>query len=346
MKTDLLSFCESGGCSAKISAKDLEGILAQIPMAVHRDLLVGASTGDDAAIFRLNSETALIFTTDFFPPVCSDAYTFGKIAAVNALSDIYAMGGKPLMALNLVMFPAVGIELTELHEILKGGNDAAAAADCIITGGHTISDSIPKYGLAVVGLVHPGNIITNAAAEPGDDLILTKPLGTGIALAAHKTGIAETTVLDEAIRSMCLLNKTGSEIMQKYHIRAATDVTGFGLAGHALKMAIASNVSMKIYTESLPYFTGINQFVERGCIPGAVFRNMKSTENEIFIPWRFDYFYNVIIHDAQTSGGLLISCPAKNTKQMILDFQTDPRFGKTAVIGKVLARQPKRIYLE
>ncbi|HQP04491.1 MAG TPA: selenide, water dikinase SelD [Bacteroidales bacterium] len=346
MKTDLLSFCESGGCSAKMSANDLAEIMSKIPLISHPDVLVDSSTGDDAAVYRLNHDTALIFTTDFFPPVCSDAYTYGKIAAVNALSDVYAMGGKPLMALNLVMFPATGIDRSELLAILKGGSDAAAEAECIITGGHTITDSVPKYGMAVVGLVHPDRVITNAAAVPDDDLVLTKPLGTGIVLAAQRSGIADTVVFDEAINSMCLLNKTGAEIMQYYGVRAATDVTGFGLAGHALRMAISSNVSLRINTTAIPYFDGIKQIVDKGCIPGAVFRNMSYTENEIFIPKHLDYFNKVLIHDAQTSGGLLISCPEKNTNKLIGDLQSDSRFGKTALIGKVLARQPKRIYLE
>ena len=261
---------EYGGCSAKISPKQLEEILKYLPLPVDPNILVDIDNHDDAGVYRVNDDLALVLTTDFFPPVCSDPYEFGQISAANSISDVYAMGGDPVLALNIMMFPAAKLPMEAYAEILKGGFDKAREAGVRIIGGHTIDDFPPKYGLAVVGYVHPGKIITNAGVRPGDSLILTKPLGTGVILAGHRLGMASEKDLSEALRFMKLLNKSGAEVMKKYNIKGATDVTGFGLAGHALKMAKASSVSLNINMRDVPLIGESYRLVDEGCIPGGI----------------------------------------------------------------------------
>ncbi len=253
MKVDLLQMVEYGGCSSKISPKLLEEILKYLPLPKDPNILVDIDTHDDAGVYRVNNELALVLTTDFFPPVCSDPYEFGQIAAANSISDVYAMGGDPVLALNIMMFPAAKLPMEAYANILKGGFDKAAEAGVRIIGGHTIDDFPPKYGLAVVGYIHPDKIITNAGAVPGDSLILTKPLGTGVILAGQRLGMSSVRDINDTLCLMKLLNKSGAEVMKKYKIKGATDITGFGLAGHALKMARASKVSIVINMKKVSY---------------------------------------------------------------------------------------------
>ncbi|NLJ43716.1 MAG: selenide, water dikinase SelD, partial [Bacteroidales bacterium] len=245
MKTDLLQMVESGGCSSKIPPQMLEEILRTMPLPEDPNILVDIDTHDDAGVYKVNDDLALVFTTDFFPPVCSEPYEFGQIAAANSISDIYAMGGRPVIALNIMMFPAAKLPMEAYSDILRGGADKAAEAGLRIIGGHTIDDFPPKYGLAVIGYVHPEKIIANSGACEGDVLILTKPLGTGIILAGQRMKIAARADVEEALRLMKLLNRAGAEVMSEFGVRGATDVTGYGLAGHALKMAKASNVTIE-----------------------------------------------------------------------------------------------------
>ncbi len=233
MKVDLLEMVEYGGCSAKISPRQLEEILKYLPLPSDPNILVDIDTHDDAGVYRVNDDLALVFTTDFFPPVCSDPYEFGQIAAANSISDVYAMGGDPVLALNIMMFPAAKLPMEAYAEILKGGFDKATEAGVRIIGGHTIDDFPPKYGLAVVGYIHPEKIISNAGALPGDILILTKPVGTGVIMAAQRLNMAPENDIFEAKMQMKLLNKSGAEVMKKHGLKGATDITGFGLAGHA-----------------------------------------------------------------------------------------------------------------
>src|SRR5665647_138783 len=219
MKVDLLQMVEYGGCSAKISPKQLDEILKFLPLPKDPNILVDIDTQDDAGVYKVNDKLALVLTTDFFPPVCSDPYEFGQIAAANSISDVYAMGGDPVLALNIMMFPAAKLPMEAYADILKGGFDKATEAGVRIIGGHTIDDFPPKYGLAVVGYVNPQKIITNAAAKPGDYLILTKPIGMGIIMAGQRLGMANETDVNEAKRLMKLLNKTGAEVMKKYNIK-------------------------------------------------------------------------------------------------------------------------------
>ena len=344
MKIDLLQMVESGGCSAKISPQQLEEILKYLPLPNDPNILVDIDTHDDAGVYRINDDLALVFTTDFFPPLCSDPYEFGQIAAANSISDVYAMGGDPVLALNIMMFPAAKLPMEAYAEILKGGFDKATEAGVRIIGGHTIDDTPPKYGLAVIGYVHPEKVITNAGARPGDYLILSKPVGTGIILAGQRLGIADDADINEAKRLMKLLNRSGAEVMKRFNVKGATDVTGFGLAGHALKMALASKVSLSINMKNVPLIGNTYSLADDGCIPGAAFRNLEYAEKNFEFMLGLDYSLKMIAFDAQTSGGLLISAsPGK--ADMIVEELRKSGLNEAAVIGEVREQGEKSIYL-
>jgi selenide, water dikinase len=344
MMIDLLQMVETGGCSSKIPPKQLEEILKLLPFPDDPDILVNIDTQDDAGVYRISNDLALVLTTDFFPPVCSDPYEFGQIAAANSISDVYAMGGTPALALNIVMFPASKLPFEAYSEILKGGYDKAAEADVKIIGGHTIDDFPPKYGLAVIGFVHPEKLITNTGAKPGDYLILTKPVGTGIIMAGHRLGMASDADLTEAKRLMKILNKSGAEVMRKYNISGATDITGFGLIGHSLKMARASKVSLNIAGGKIPLIGNTLNLVDAGCIPCASFSNLDYAEEHVSFSGDLDYNLKMIAFDAQTSGGLLISVPAGEKDEMISELRKSG-LTKTSVIGEVTEQREKLIYL-
>jgi selenide,water dikinase len=336
---------EYGGCSAKISPKQLEAILKYLPLPKDADILVDIDTHDDAGVYRVNDELALVLTTDFFPPVCSDPYEFGQIAAANSISDVYAMGGDPVLALNIMMFPADKLPMEAYADILKGGFDKATEAGVRIIGGHTLDDFPPKYGLAVVGYVHPKKIITNAGVKPGDSLILTKPIGTGIIMAGQRLNMADHADILEAKRLMKLLNKSGAEIMKKHNIKGATDITGFGLAGHALKMAIASKVSINIKLKQVPLIGKSYNLVDDGCIPGASFRNLDFVEEHLHQSVDLDYNLKMIAFDAQTSGGLLMSVPNEKTEAVLSDL-IEAGLTSSTIIGTATEKQGKFLMLE
>jgi selenide,water dikinase len=345
MKVDLLQMVEYGGCSAKISPKQLEEILKYLPLPKDPNILVDIDTHDDAGVYKVNDELALVLTTDFFPPVCSDPYEFGQIAAANSISDVYAMGGDPILALNIMMFPAAKLPMEAYAEILKGGFDKATEAGVRIIGGHTIDDSPPKYGLAVVGYIHPEKIITNAGARPGDLIILTKPIGTGIIMAAQRLGLARDEDVNEAKRLMKLLNKSGAEIMKKYNIKGGTDVTGFGLAGHAMKMAKASNVSITLKMKDVPLIGKVYNLVDDGCIPGSSFRNLEYVDENLYSVSELDYNLKMIAFDAQTSGGLLICAPSEKADLILSDLK-GVGLTSSSVIGIVTEIKGKYLSLE
>jgi selenide,water dikinase len=344
MTIDLLKLVEYGGCSAKIPAKQLEEILKVLPLSSDPNILVDIDTRDDAGVYRINDELALVLTTDFFPPVCSDPFEFGQIAAANSISDVYAMGGDPVLALNIMMFPAKDLPMEAYAEILKGGFDKAAEAGVRIIGGHTIDDSPPKYGLAVVGFIHPDRIMTNAGAVPGDKLILTKPLGTGVIMAGQRLGMARESDIIEAKRLMKLLNKGGAEVMKRHGLKGATDITGFGLAGHALKMAKASKVSIQIHMNKVPLIGEVYRLVDDGCIPGASFRNLEYAENDSHFDEGLDYNLKMIAFDAQTSGGLLMSVPVSKVDSVLIQLHS-AGLNTSAVIGEVTEKADKDLYL-
>jgi selenide,water dikinase len=344
MSFDLLTTVENGGCSAKIPASILEKILHNLERVSDSNILVDIDTHDDAGVYRINDEFALIFTTDFFPPICSDPFEFGEIAAANSLSDIYAMGGEPFLALNIAMFPASIIPIDAYVKILEGAASVAKKANTIIIGGHTIDDNPPKFGLAVIGRVHPKNVITNAGLRSGDQLILTKPLGTGIVIAGKKLNMVSQSAYNEALLWMKTLNKEGAIIMQEYNIKGATDITGFGLLGHALKMAKASKVDILINSKSVPLIEESYQLVDNGCIPCASFKNLEYIESSVtFIDC--DYNLKMILTDAQTSGGLLMGVQPENVEN-VLKSLIRSGFSCSNVIGEVIGTGEGHIHVK
>lgn len=342
---DLLSTVEQGGCSAKLSPLQLGEILAKLPKISHPNLMVGIETHDDAGVYKLNEETALIYTTDFFPPVCSDGYEFGQIAAANALSDVYAMGGTPLLALNLMMFSAVKIPLEVFGEIMKGGHDKVVEAGALILGGHTIEDYPPKFGLAVVGTVHPDRLITNSGVRAGDVMILTKPLGSGVILAGQRNGMTKGETVQKVLDYMKLLNKSGAAVMQEYNLKGATDVTGFGLLGHAMRMAEASGVTLRIQSQDLPHYPEALALLDEGCIPGAAFRNLEFVKESTEFGTSLNYERKMLCCDAQTSGGLLMAVPAEKAKEVLAALKK-AGLPESAVIGEAVPKSNRSLYLD
>ena len=336
---DLLTTVEQGGCSAKLPPDVLFSALDRLSVPSDPNLLVGIGTGDDAGVYRLTDEIALIETTDFFPPVCSDPYDFGQIAAANALSDVYAMGGRVLTAMNLVMFPASGIPFEALHEIVRGGQEKVVEAGGLLVGGHTIADYPPKYGLAVTGVVHPERLINNANAEPGQVLILTKPLGTGALVAGQRLGQVSETDYLQALVSMKQLNRVAAEIMQEFSVRAATDITGFGLLGHALNIAKASAVTVEIDAAAIPALPGAIELLDAGCIPGASFRNLAHVEEYCEFAPDLAYARKMLTLDPQTSGGILLCAPPDRAEAILAELQTrccpvSNIIGRTSPLGR------------
>jgi selenide,water dikinase len=318
--------------------------MARLPVPTDPNLLVGTNTADDAAVYRLNDETALVQTVDFFTPIVDDPYDFGRIAAANSLSDVYAMGATPLTALNIVGFPASVLPLDYLVEILKGGATVAAEAGVTIVGGHTIDDREPKYGLAVTGTVRPGMQVTNATARPGDVLVLTKPLGTGIIATAIKKGVADPAVVAEATACMVALNRDGAEAAQAHGLSSMTDVTGFGLLGHLLEMCRASGVSAEVWADGLPFLPGVRELALSGVVPGGTKRNLTYVEANTAWEPGFEEWERLMIADAQTSGGLLLAVPETEAEGLVAELRVRGT-PAAAVMGRIgdavdLAAQP------
>jgi selenide,water dikinase len=304
----LTTLARTGGCAAKYSAARLETLLAGLVPADSKDLLVGLDPADDAAVYRLDDERAIVFTVDFFPPVVDDPRTFGAIAATNALNDVFAMGGSPLLALSVTAFPEE-LPVDVLGELLAGADERVRAAGAILAGGHTIRDSEPKYGLAVVGLVHPERIWPKAGARPGDVLFLTKPLGTGIVLQAQRDGVASEGVLDAAVASMLELNRAAADAVRPFEPNAVTDVTGFGLLGHAHELASRSGVRAVIDASALPALPGALELIGAGVTTGGDRRNREFAGPHI--ESLADETAEALAYDPQTAGGLLVSVPAE-----------------------------------
>ena len=335
---DLLTTVEAGGCSAKLAPGRLSEVLRNLAPAKHPNLLVDISTHDDAGVYRLDDETALIQTIDFFPPVCSEPRRFGRIAAANALSDVYAMGGRVLTAMNVVCFPATRIPLEVLGEILVGGQEKLTEAGGIMVGGHTIDDWPPKYGLAVTGIVHPDRVVANAALRPGLTMILGKPLGTGLLVAGRRVGLAREDDYQAALASMEQLNRGGAEVMQAMDVRAGTDITGFGLLGHAMQMADASAVSIRFQASRLPLLAGAHALAEAGCLPGAMFRNLDYVAEKTFFPPGLNYGLKMLLVDPQTSGGLLFGVAPERASEALTRLR-ELGYASAAIVGESVPRQ-------
>ena len=300
------------------------------------NVIRGMESLDNAGVYKLRDDLAIIQTVDFFTPIVDDPYMFGQIAAANALSDVYTMGGKPITALNLVGFPSKTMDIKILNEILRGGIDKIQEAGVILIGGHSLDDPELKYGLSVTGTVHPKKLITNGGAKPGDVLILTKPLGTGIISTAVKAGVVEKSLADGVSRSMAKLNNIASELMQEIGVHACTDITGFGFLGHSLQLATNSKVGLEIRSDKVPAFPEVEKFINQGFIPGGLYRNRDFYGHSVeFAPAVPDYLRDILF-DPQTSGGLLICITPRKAGKLIKAIQ---RAGITeaVIIGKTVA---------
>lgn len=314
----LTSLSSKGGCGCKIGPADLMQVLRNLPPAVpNPDLLVGLDTSDDAGVYRLSDELALVQTVDFFTPIVDDPYSFGQIAAANALSDIYAMGGKPLTVLNIVAFPISVLDKSILADILRGAADKVQEAGATLVGGHSIDDKEPKFGLAVTGLVHPDKVRTNAAARAGDKLILTKPIGVGILTTSIKKDQLTEEETSRLTKVMSTLNKTAAEIMSSYDVHACTDVTGFGLLGHASEMAKGSGKGLIIRESDVPMLPRVRELAEQGFVPGGTKNNFAHLEGSILYPEEMDQLSRYILCDAVTSGGLLMSVAPGHSEELL-----------------------------
>lgn len=290
-------------------------ILASLTQSKYPDLLVGFNKADDAGVFRISSDQALVQTVDFFPPIVDDPYQFGQIAAANAVSDIYAMGGKPLTALNIVCFPIDKLPAEILTRILEGAGKKLEEAGAVVLGGHSIKDTELKFGVAVTGLINPKKIFTNAGAKVGDKLFLTKPLGTGIITTAIKRSAVSNELIENVVQSMIKLNRTPCELMMKHGAHAATDITGFGLLGHAYEMASASKISIQLYPNKIPIMDGVKELAAQGILTGGAEGNREFLAGKVSIPQGFDKNLEHVLFDPQTSGGLLIAMPAKKADE-------------------------------
>ncbi len=307
-------------------------------------ILVGYDDKDDAAVVRLSNGRLLVQTVDFFTPIDDDPYTFGQIAAANSLSDIYAMGATPLFALNIIGFPINTLPKSDLSKILQGGIDKADEAGISIVGGHSIDDPEPKYGLVVTGEVEEDNLITNSNAQAGDKLILTKPLGTGIIATAVKRGIADKIAMAKSAESMATLNKFAADIMTIIGVNSATDVTGFGLLGHLSEMCEASCVSAKIDYHALPFLPSVKELAEKGIVPGGTKRNLKFVKDKVQFGEHPTDIDKLLLADAQTSGGLLISIPTEKAEKYITKFNELSEI-KAVVIGEIVEKDKFGIYV-
>lgn len=295
----------------------MAGVLAGLPDFPNGDLLVGPKTFDDAGVFQLNDQIALVQTLDFFTPIIDDPYDYGQIAAANALSDVYAMGGKPLTAMNILTFPTREVAPDTITQILKGGADKVHEAGAVVVGGHTLQDSEIKYGLSVTGVVHPRKVIKNSGVRPGDVIVLTKPLGGGLIISALKAGEAEEEEVAAMVTVMKRLNRAASEVMVETGVSACTDITGFGFLGHAYEMALMSKVTLCFSAQKIPFLPGSLRHAKMGLMPGASVLNKSYIAGNVKVEGSVSVDLIEVLFDAQTSGGLLVALPADRTERFM-----------------------------
>jgi selenide,water dikinase len=323
----------------------LEKALRPLPLERHPHLLVGTETADDAGVFQISDQVALVQTVDFITPIVDDPNLFGQIAATNALSDVYAMGGKPLTAMNVVGFPRKSLDLSVLTEILRGGLAKVHEAGAVLLGGHTVDDAELKYGLSVTGIVHPQRVVTNRGAREGDVLILTKPLGTGIISTAHKAQMADAGIFQGAVDSMVQLNNKASEAMVEYDVHACTDITGFGLLGHASEMAKGCGLSFQFFYSRIPILAGAKGFAAQGIVPGGAYCNQDYFGREIAISSKVPEPEQILLFDPQTSGGLLIALPSSDGEKLLRSLK-EKGIPQASLIGEVIAKEKNLITVE
>ena len=341
----LTDMAHGGGCGCKLSPAVLEQILAKMPAAVGLErLLVGTESDDDAAVYQINESQAIVATTDFFMPVVDDPFDFGRIAATNALSDVYAMGGKPIMALAVVGMPVDKIPLQIVQDILAGGASVCTAAGIPVAGGHSIDSPEPIYGLVAIGLVDPSRVIRNNSARAGDKIVLTKPLGVGIYSAALKREQLDPSLYAEMVHSMTQLNSVGEEMSGIAGVHAVTDVTGFGLLGHLLEMCRGASLGASVQFAALPLLNEARRFAEAGFGTGGAKRNWQSYGNEVSLPANAPEWWRGVLCDPQTSGGLLIGCASDSVTE-VLELLQSRYFTSSSVVGEFKAGEPRvRVY--
>lgn len=336
-KKKLMQLSARCGCAGKFTPDDLAKVLKHIEVKEEErdpNLLVGFDKSDDAGVYKISEDMALVQTVDFFTPVANDPYTFGQIAAANALSDVYAMGGKPLTALNLSCFSAsIGADI--LAEILKGGADKIREAGATIAGGHTITDEEVKYGVSVTGIINPSKVITNSGAQVGDVLILTKPIGSGVLTTALKIEFITDEEFEEASKVMATLNKIASEEMQKIGVNSCTDITGFGLIGHAYEMAAGSEVALEIDSNKIPIMNKVKDLAKEYCLPSGAYSNEKHFDKWVSFSKEIDDITKLTFFDPQTSGGLLISVNIEKAEALLENINRRSEI-KAAIIGRVV----------
>ena len=342
-KIRLTEYSPGAGWACKLSANDLTQVLSKLKNFNPGTGSSGFESFDDCGIYRINDKQSIIQTVDFFTPIVDDPYLFGQIAAANSLSDIYAMGGIPLFALNIVGFPTEKIDLKILSEILQGGIDKCNTANIHILGGHSIKDDVPKYGLAVTGLIDNEKIIRNNTAKENDSIILTKPLGSGIITTAIKKELSDQETTAEVIKVMNNLNDHAAQIMTQYDISACTDVTGYGLLGHLNEISKGSNLSAKIKYNNIPLISNTENFAKDGIIPGGSKKNLEFFTNDIYFDKEIKDFQKLILSDAQTSGGLLISCPKKYANELLEKLNKKLVF-KSSIIGEFTNKKDYNIF--
>ena len=316
---------------------DLNKAICDLPRMSDPNLVRGLASPDDAGVYKLTDELAIIQTIDYFTPIVDDPYTFGQIAVANALSDVYAMGGKPLTAMNVVCFPVKSLDISILKDILRGGVDKILEAGALLVGGHSIEDTELKYGLSVTGTVHPKRLVTNSGARVGDKLILTKPLGTGIISTAVKAKMASEETAAQVAKCMATLNSKASELMQEIGVHACTDITGFGLLGHICQLAQNSQVGINIFSASVPFFLEAGEFANQGLCPAGLYRNKEFYSASVAIADRVPAHMRDILFDPQTSGGLLISLAPRKAK-LLLDRLQQAGMEDAAIVGEVASK--------
>lgn len=317
--------------------------MGKLPKFHDANLLVGIETSDDAAIYKVTDDIALIQTVDFFTPIVDDPYMFGQIAAANSLSDVYAMGGEPKIALNIVGFPNC-LDPSVLGEILAGGADKVKEAGAVLVGGHSVQDDEPKYGLCVSGFVHPDKIFKNYGCKPGDVLILTKQIGNGIVNTAIKAEMASERAIKEVTVAMASLNKKAKEVVENHQVNACTDITGFGLLGHCVEMAVASDVTFELHVKDIAYFEDAISYAKMGLVPAGAYKNRGYSGKQVDMS-QVEEQYVDLLYDPQTSGGLLISVPPEEVGNIMKEFEEKQMDTKVSIIGKVVEKGEKLIRL-
>lgn len=339
----LTTLTKTSGCAAKIGPAVLDSVLKNLPQFEDSNLLVGFDKKDDACVYKVSDDKVVIQTVDFFPPMVDDPYTFGQVAATNALSDVYAMGGDPALAMNLLCFPSC-LDPSIMHDILQGGYSKIKEAGAVVAGGHTIADPTPKYGLCVSGFAHPKEILTNSNAKTGDVLVLTKPLGVGILNTANKAEILTPDKIKEVTNIMTTLNKYAKESFKGLTVHACTDITGFSLVGHGYEMASGSNKTVELFSNNIPIISDALEYAKMGILPEGMYNNLEYLKDIFKVTNGVTQEMQDVLLDPQTSGGLLLSMPEKDAKEYLSRMESYTPYAR--IIGQVTDKQEYSIIIK